>query len=181
VLAATLAASYGILGPEYELLVATPREAGSEEYRDSEKYQLVHWPTFPYAHPEENIRALITRVNRARHDHPALQTNEFLVFHPTDNEHLIAYSKRDARGRDTVLVIVNLDPERVQSGWVNVQLGALELDGDVPYQCHDLLTDAHYRWQGGWNYVSLDPASLPAHLFHIKRYQRTERDFDYFA
>ncbi len=181
VLAATLTASYGIYGPAYELLAAAPREAGSEEYRDSEKYQLVSWATHPDAHPEENIRALITRVNRARHDHAALQTNEFLVFHPTDNEHLIAYSKRDARGRDTVLMVVNLDPKRVQSGWVDVQLDALDIEGDVPYQCHDLLTDARYRWQGGRNYVSLDPESLPAHLFHIRRFQRTEKDFDYFV
>ena len=98
VLAATLSANYGIYGPAFELGEAVPREPGSEEYLDSEKYQQRTWDLTG----GERMRALITRVNAARRAHPALQTNERLLFHPVDNPNLLVYSKNTADQRDVI-------------------------------------------------------------------------------
>src|SRR5213075_1672163 len=80
VLAATLAANYGIYGPAYELLEHTPREPGSEEYLNSEKYEIRHW----YLERSDSLAPLIARVNRIRRANPALQADWSLHFHPVD-------------------------------------------------------------------------------------------------
>jgi starch synthase (maltosyl-transferring) len=176
VLAASLAASYGVYGPAFELCEAEPRDPGSEEYRDSEKYQLRHWDI---ARPD-SLAGFIARVNRARRDNPALQSDAGLRFFPVDNDSLICYAKSTQDGENAVLTVVNLDPYHPQSGWVELDLAALGLDAEAPYQMHELLTDARYLWSGPRNYVSLDPARSPAHVFRLRRRVRTERDFDYF-
>ena len=79
-----------------------------------------------------------------------------------------------------VLVTVNLDPSRRQTGWVELDLEELGLAVDQPFQVHDELSDARYLWQGRRNYVELDPAAFPAHIFRIRRRVLTERDFDYY-
>jgi starch synthase (maltosyl-transferring) len=165
VLAATLGATYGIYGPAFELLEATPREPGSEEYLNSEKYEIKRWDL---ARPD-SLRDIITRVNAARHEHPALHRNEQLRFHAIDNDQLIAYSKTSADGSDLVLVVVNLDPVQTQSGWLDLPLSDLGLDPAQPYQVHDSLTDVDYWWNGPRNYIELNSASLPAHLFTVRR------------
>ncbi|GIU91677.1 MAG: hypothetical protein KatS3mg011_0583 [Acidimicrobiia bacterium] len=174
VLAATLSASYGIYGPAFELMENTPREPGSEEYLDSEKYQIRTWDL----DRPDSLAPLIGRINRIRRDHPALQRNRNLVFHSTDNETLLCYSKRWEG--DTVLCVVNLDPNHTQSGWTGLDLGALGASTDHPFLVHDLLTDNHYLWNGPHNFVKLDP-DLPAHVFEVAPRTRTEEDFDYFA
>jgi starch synthase (maltosyl-transferring) len=174
VLAATLAASYGIYGPAFELMEATAREPGSEEYRDSEKYQVREWDLGR----EDSLAELIGRLNRARHDNPALQSDGSLTFHGIDNEAMICYSKTE--GDNVVLTIVNLDPYHVQSGWTALDLAVLGLDAASPYQMHELLSGARYLWQGPQNFVQLDPGRAPAHVFRLRRKVRTERDFDYF-
>jgi len=83
-------------------------------------------------------------------------------------------------GENTVLVIVNLDPNHKQAGWVELPLAEFGLAADKPYQMHDLLAERHYLWRGPRNYVELDPKGVPAHIFKLRRYVRTERDFDYF-
>jgi starch synthase (maltosyl-transferring) len=176
ILAATLSANYGIYGPTFELMESTPREAGSEEYRDSEKYQLRHWSL----DRPDSLRSLIARINRIRRENAALQSNESLLFCPLDNESLIGYLKSDDASSDVILVVVNLDPHNVQSGWIELDLAALELDSAKPYQVHDLLSEQRYQWRGSRNYVSLDPQRLPAHVFRLRRHVRTEHDFDYF-
>jgi starch synthase (maltosyl-transferring) len=176
VLAATLSASYGIYGPGYELLDHEPREPGSEEYRDSEKYQLRHWPI----DRPDSLWPLIARINRIRQDNPALQSNATLRFCAVDNERLIAYVKHDPASQNIVLTVVNLDPYDAQSGWVNLDLGPLEIDADRMYQVHDLLSDQRFQWRGGRNYVLLDPQRMPAHVFRLRRHVRSEQDFDYF-
>ncbi len=176
VLAATLSANYGIYGPAYEVMDSAPREPGSEEYRDSEKYQLRHWAE---GRPD-GLPPLIARINRIRRDNAALHTDRSLSFCPVDNEQLIAYVKHDAASRDIVLTVVNLDPYNPQSGWVDMDLDALDIDADEPYQVHDLLSDQRYPWRGRYNYVLLDPARMPAHIFKVRRHVRSERDFDYF-
>ena len=176
VLAATLGANYGILGPAFELFANTPRERGSEEYRDSEKYQLVHWDR----DQPDSLEELITRVNGIRRENPALQRDTSLRFHDTDNEQLIAYSKQSDDGQNVIVTVVNLDPHNVQSGWVNLPLATLGIEEDRAYQVHDLLSDAHYLWQGAWNFVMLDPQVMPAHIFRVRHHLRTEQNFEYF-
>jgi len=75
---------------------------------------------------------------------------------------------------------VNLDPNHRQSGWVDLHLAELGIEGNRPYQMHDLLADGHYLWHGGRNFVLLDPHVVPAHVFRVRQHVRTEHDFDYF-
>jgi starch synthase (maltosyl-transferring) len=176
VLGATLAASYGIYGPAYELAEATPREPGSEEYLDSEKYEIRHWDL----EQVDSLAPLITRVNMARREHPALQRDDGLTFHDIDNERLIAYSKQTADGSDLVLTIVNLDPHHVQTGWVELPLETLGIDPERSFEVHDLLDGSTYLWDGPRNYVELDPAVRPGHVLHVRPRLRSEAEFEYY-
>jgi starch synthase (maltosyl-transferring) len=176
VLAATLSANYGIYGPAFELMESRPREPGSEEYLDSEKYQLRHWDLSR----SDSLRYLIARINRIRNENAPLQADHSLRFCPIDNEALIAYLKTDSSGA-AILTIVNLDPYKEQSGWVDLDLSALQLDEAEPYQVHDLLGEQRFVWRGRHNYVMLDPARTPAHVFKVRRLIRKEPDFDYYG
>jgi starch synthase (maltosyl-transferring) len=176
VLAATLSSNYGIYGPTYELMESAPREPGSEEYRDSEKYQLRHWTL----QRPDSLWSLIARMNRIRRDNAALQSNSGLQFCKIDNDQLIAYLKVDAGSTNVILTIVNLDPHQPQSGWVDLDESVLKFDPDQPYQVHDLLSDQRYIWRGRYNYVLLDPQRAPAHVFRLRRRVRSEQDFDYY-
>ena len=160
-LAATLSASYGIYGPAYELGENRPRDPDSEEYLDSEKYQLRHWDV----ERSDSLAPLVTRLNQLRRRHAALQSNGSLVFHPTDNDMLLCYSK--ASGDDRVLVVVNLDAHHVQSGWVILDLEALGLDPWTSFTVRDELSGASYTWHGARNFVMLDPHREPAHAFTL--------------
>jgi len=175
-LAATLAANYGIYGPVFELCENTPREPGSEEYLNSEKYEIREWDL---NHPE-SLKDFIGRVNRARRENPALQCNHNLMFHAVDNDRIICYSKHTEDLSNIVLTVVSLDPHHIQSGWVELPLDDLGLDATEPYQVHDLLTDERYIWYGARNYVELNPHSSPAHVFRLRRRIKTEQDFDYY-
>ncbi len=176
VLAATLGANYGIYGPAFELCESQPRELGSEEYLDSEKYEIRHWDIAR----ADSLRNLITRVNRIRRENSALQSDWSLRFHPADSEQLICYSKHDGSLSNIIVVVVNLDPHHTHAGWVELPLSDLGLEPRHPYQVHELLSDARYLWQGPRNYVELNPHIVPAHIFHVRRRVRTEREFDYF-
>jgi starch synthase (maltosyl-transferring) len=176
VLAATLGASYGIYGPPFELCV-TDAVPGTEEYQNSEKYQIRVWDWDRTG----NIKELIARVNRIRRENPALHTNRNLEFHHVDNEQLLFYTKTTPDLSNIILVVVNLDPHYAQSGWVRLPLSRLGIEGAGVYQVHDLLGDGRYLWQGEVNYVQLVPSALPAHIFRLRRRVRTERDFDYFV
>jgi len=173
VLAATLSANYGIYGPAFERFVNTAREAGSEEYLDSEKYEIKEW-----GQTDDDLSEFIAVVNRLRHENPALQQNATLLFHKTDNEQLLCYSK--ASGENIVLCVVNVDPHNTQAGWLDLDLRALDLDPGRAFQVHDLMRGARFTWHGGRNYVQLNPHVVPAHIFRIRRRVRTERDFEYY-
>jgi starch synthase (maltosyl-transferring) len=177
VLAATLSASYGVYGPAFELVEQRGLGPGSEEYLHSEKYQLRSWDVDDPGSLEPLVRA----VNAARHAHPALQANERVRFHEIDNDALVAYTKHTADLSDVLLAVVSLDPHYIQAGWLDLPLADLGIDPGHPYQMHDLLGGETYVWQGPRNYVELDPARVPAHLFHIRRRLRSEQDFEYFA
>jgi starch synthase (maltosyl-transferring) len=173
ILAATLAASYGIYGPAFERYVHRAREHGSEEYLDSEKYEIRHW-----SDTDEDMSELMAVVNRIRRENPALQQNGTLRFHATDNDQLLCYSK--SAGDNVVVVVVNLDPHNIHRGWIDLDLAALRLDGVPSFQVHDLLSNARHTWHGARNFVQLDPHVIPAHVFRIRRRVRTERDFEYY-
>lgn len=176
VLAATLGTSYGIYGPAFELLENTPIRPGSEEYLNSEKYELRHWDL----DASHSIAPVIEKVNRARRENRALQASHALTFHETDNPYLICYSKQSMDGKNTVLVAVNLDPYHVQSGWVTLNLERMGLFPDEPFQVLDELTGHRYLWQGARNYIELSPQTIPAHIFRVLRHIRSEKDFDYY-
>jgi starch synthase (maltosyl-transferring) len=177
VLAATLAANYGIYGPAYELCENRPREPGSEEYLDSEKYEIKH----RNLDAPEGLKDFISRVNAARRDNDALHFDWNLRFHGVDNGELICYSKTGRDKTGAMLMVVNLDPYHKQSGWVDLDLDALGVTEAGSFQVHDLLSDARYLWHGRRNYVELDPYVCPAHIFRVRRHERTEQQFDYFA
>jgi starch synthase (maltosyl-transferring) len=173
ILAATLGASYGIYGPAFELMEHAPLRPGSEEYLNSEKYEVRNWDL----DSPQSLAKLVARMNEIRREHTALHRNDTLRFHPTDNDHLLAYSKRD--GEDAVLVIANLHPVARQRGFVHLWLADLGIEEyDRPFQVHDLLTGARYVWQGSSAYVDLDPEKLPAHILHVVPHVRDERDFE---
>ena len=176
ILAATLGPSYGIYGPPYELCENRPLAPDREEYLDSEKFEVRYWDV----DRPDSLRQLISRVNQARRENTAFQSNHNLRFHAADNEQIIAYSKSNADESNQVLVVVNLDPHHKQSGFIDLPLDELGIDARQPYQAHDLLTDARYLWQGTHNYVELNPETVPAHIFVIRRRVRTEHDFDYY-
>ncbi len=164
VLAATLGSSYGIYGPAFELCVNAPKEPGSEEYLNSEKYELKVWElNAPWS-----LKDLIARINRARREHPALHHDWSLHFHRVDNEMLLSYSKTTGDLADVILVVVNLDYTYTQSGWVTLDLPALGVASDRPFEVHDLLANRRYTWNGPTNYVELNPHVLPAHLFLVR-------------
>jgi len=174
ILAATLSANYGIYGPAYELCEGRPGptmpgKTGSEEYLDSEKYQLRTWDRSDPI----SIAPLITQLNRIRFENIALQSNEGLHFHPTDNDQLLCYSKTSVEPSNpdllnTILTVVNLDNRYPQSGWVDLAMDKLGLPWDEAFEVIDLLTGITYPWQSGRNYVALDPAA-PAHIFRVVR------------
>jgi starch synthase (maltosyl-transferring) len=176
ILAATLGASYGIYGPAFELCENVALQPGSEEYLNSEKYELKH----RNLDARWSLKDLIARVNRARRENPALQSNHNLRFHETDNPTLICYSKATDDLSNVIVVVVNLDAFHRQTGWVQLDLDSLGLDANHAFQAHDLLGEGRYLWQGSRNYVELTPESLPAHILLVRRRIRTERDFDYY-
>jgi starch synthase (maltosyl-transferring) len=176
ILATTLSANYGIYGPAYELLEGRPAKpasdkTSSEEYLDSEKYQLRTWDRSD----PNSIAPLITQLNHIRRNNPALQRNENLHFHTAPNDSLLVYSKSTSvspaaadADTNTLLVIVNLDPLNTQSAMIDLALDKLNLPWDATFTVEDLLTNAHYTWTGPSNYVSLTPTAT-AHIFRIVR------------
>lgn len=159
-LGATLGSDYGIYGPPYEHCENVPREPGSEEYLNSEKYQVRQWNL----HDSSSLRPFITRVNAIRKENPALQSNERLQFHRIDNDQIICYSKQTSDRSNLIVTIVNLDPSWTQAGFVELPVHDLGIDVRQPYQMVDLLTGTSFRWQGARNYVELRPHEMPAHI-----------------
>jgi len=170
VLAATLSASYGIYSG-YELCENVAVRPGSEEYLDSEKYQITvrDWDA------PGHIKELIARVNQIRRTYRALQFNDGLRFHDTDNPALLFFSKSDVstshdlrpQSHERVFVVANTDPHHMQHGWIEVPIAELGLAADATYVVEDLLDGTRYTWRGARNYVRLDPAVRMGHIFRI--------------
>ncbi len=164
ILAATLTSNYGVYGPAYELGENTPIKPGSEEYRNSEKYEIRQWDRAA----SHSIATLMSRLNQIRASNPALQSNERLHFHDVDNPHLLCYSKTSADHSNTILVAINLDPTQEQAGWIDLDLGELAIPYNRNFDVEDLLTGKHYQWHDRSNYVALRPETQPAHVLRVK-------------
>jgi starch synthase (maltosyl-transferring) len=165
VLAATLSPTWGVYAG-YELCENTPVREGSEEYLHSEKYELRPRDWESAERSGRSIAPLITTLNRVRRNHGALRLLRNLHFHHTDNDALIAYSKRS--GPDTVVVVVNLDPHHTQEATVSLDLPQLGLDAHASVPVRDELTGETYQW-GRTNYVRLEPGRAPAHILTVLR------------
>ena len=164
-LAGTLSPLYGIYSG-YELSENVPVRPGSEEYLDSEKYQLVQRDYEAPGNLNEDIR----RLNAARRAHPALQRADNLTFHLSENPQIVFYHKAPPAGAgDDLLVAVNVDPHNAHDGMVHVPLERLGIGPDELYVVEDLLTGARYTWRGSRNYVRLDPQVEPGHLLRVVR------------
>jgi starch synthase (maltosyl-transferring) len=171
ILAATLAASYGIYGPAYELqenAVARPPKgmAESEEYLDSEKYQIRQRDR----NAPGSLVPLITTLNRIRRENRALQSNASLHFHFIDNPNLMCYSKSTPGFENTILVAVNIDSFNEQTGWTNHDLDRIGVSANGSFLVEDMLNSEQYTWRGR-NYVALQPNVKPAHIFRVSRVQ----------
>jgi starch synthase (maltosyl-transferring) len=163
ILAATLGANYGIYGPAFELCENTPAKPGSEEYFDSEKYEIRRWDRGA----SHSLTWLITKVNRIRRDNHALHSDGSLHFHAVDNPNILCYSK--VSGDNRILVAINLDPVQEQAGWIDLDLKQFAVGNNESFEIEDLLTNARYQWHGRSNYVALRPDVMPAHIFRLVR------------
>jgi len=161
VLAATLGATYGIYSG-FELCENVPVRPGSEEYLDSEKYQIRvrDW------HAPHSLAPLVTRINRLRREHVSLQFDRGLRFFGSDNPSIVCYGKSSADKSDLVLVVVNLDPRNMQHGFVQAPIGDVQTNNGGVFRVEDLLTGVQYVWKGEWNYVRLSP-DHPMHVLRL--------------
>jgi starch synthase (maltosyl-transferring) len=164
VLAATLSSVYGIYNG-FELCENTPREPDSEYYLDSEMYQLKVWD---WDRPG-NIVGDVTRINQIRRENAALRELDNVRFVGTDNDQLLGYLKATSDMSSILVMVVNLDPFNVQSGWVDVPAYEWGSSWDSPYLVHDLLSGERYTWHGNRNWVRLDPHIQPAHILRVER------------
>jgi starch synthase (maltosyl-transferring) len=161
-LAATLSSNIGIYGPVFEFGI-TEALPGKEEYLDCEKYEIRHWDWSL----ENKLTHVITKLNQARAQHPALQQTNNIRFCHIENDRLIAFYKWDDAKDDQILVIISLDPHYSQEGMLQLPLHEIGVEQGREMRMHDLVTDSDYLWYNEWNYVELHPA-LPFHLFHIR-------------
>ncbi len=165
VLAATLSPAWGVYSG-YELFEHLPVRPGSEEYLDSEKYQLRPRDFVAAIADGRSLAPLITQLNEIRRGHPALQQLRNVYFHHADNPDVTAYSKRDAATGDTIIVVATVNPHEWREATVSLDLAALGLEWDTGFTVRDLLTGEEFRW-GEHNYVRLDPLGRPAHIFEV--------------
>lgn len=164
ILAATLSSSYGIYNG-FELCENKPKEPGSEEYLNSEKYQYKVWD---WDRPG-NIKDLISKINRIRSENAALQGYKNLEFYDSKNDSILCYGKRTADNSNQIVAVVNLDPFLPHEDLITLPLWKFGIKDWESYRAKDLLTGETYHWKGPSQYVRLDPQVMPAHIFLIKK------------
>lgn len=162
-LAATLSSNYGVYGPSYEFYENTPVE-GKEEYFNSEKYEIrqYDWKR------TNRMTDIMSILNKIRKENPALQSTWNIQFCPIENSQLVAYLKATDDLSNIILVVVNLDSTRGQSGYVQLPKDRLKLGDKINVKLHDLITDEYFTWIQEWNYVDLSPYKMPFHLFKLE-------------
>ena len=166
VLASMMSPTYGIYSG-YELYENVPVRPGSEEYLDSEKYQLRPRDLQGAIDRGESLAPFLKRLNEIRRAHPALHQLRNLRFHSCENDAILVFSKRDAVTGDTILVTCSMDPHNTREGWVHLRLPELGVEGDSGFEVSDLISGANYEW-GEHNFVRLTPYQ-PSHIFHVRR------------
>lgn len=144
-LAALGAANWGIYGPAMELMESQPVQPGSEEYLDSEKYEIKRWNL---ADPD-SLAPFITRLNAIRRAEPAIHLARPAVLHPTDDDHLLAFSRFDAESGSRLLVVVNLDPGTRRTARISIDAAALGLPPEGTIDAHELIGGCTHRWTPG--------------------------------
>jgi starch synthase (maltosyl-transferring) len=164
-LASTLSPSWGVYSG-YELYENTPVRPGSEEYLDSEKYQLRPRDFAAALAAGRSLEPWITRLNEIRRVHPALQQLRTLRFHHVDNDSLLAYSKTDPATGDTVICVVTLEPFTTVSGTVSLDMPALDMDWQDCFTVRDEVSGETYDW-GEFNWVQLQPWRAVAHILAV--------------
>jgi starch synthase (maltosyl-transferring) len=174
VLAATSSPTWGVYAG-YELFEHVAVKPGSEEYLDSEKYQIRVRDWDSAAAEGRTLAPYLTRLNEVRRRHPALQLLRNVVIHSSDDENVLVYSKStrvptDPPGGDddTVIVVINLDPHATRETMVHLDLPALGMDWHESFLVHDEITGETWSW-GQHNYVRLDPGHEPAHVLSVRR------------
>jgi starch synthase (maltosyl-transferring) len=162
VLAATMVPSWGMYSG-YELFENEPASDTNEEYLYSEKYEIKHrdW------HRPNTLTPFVARINGIRRRHPALQRLRGVAFHDSTNPQIMVYSKVSDRGDDVMLVVVTLDPYHLQEGTLGLDLSALGLPFDRPFDVHDELSGETYTWWGPNPYVRFEPWVRVAHLLAV--------------
>lgn len=174
ILAATLSSNYGMYAPAFEWMEqeAVP---GTEEYLNSEKYQL----RTQRQTPPHTLKSLITQINAIRKKCVALHYTSNLKFLEVDNDHILFYGKFHPTQAENLFILVNLDPFHAQTGTFQLPLKELGLSEKHSYRVHELLSDRHYHWEGELQQVTLT-LDRPAALFSIQKRVRREVDFEYF-
>ncbi|MDP3919428.1 MAG: alpha-1,4-glucan--maltose-1-phosphate maltosyltransferase [Candidatus Omnitrophota bacterium] len=162
-LAATLSSVYGIYSG-FELCENTPLHGGSEEYLDSEKYEI----KFRDWDREGNIKDFIARVNRIRRENAALHSYKNLEFYGSCNDNILCYGKRTEDNGNIIIVVVNLDPFHVHEDLVTLPLWKFGIEDWQTFQVKDLITGDKYYWKGPANYIRLDPQAEPVHILRVR-------------
>lgn len=162
-LAATLSSNYGVYGPPYEFGENSPIE-GKEEYYNSEKYEIRHYDW----KRTNRLTDIMSLLNKIRKENTALQSTWNLQFCPIENSQIIAYLKTTDNLSNIIMVVVNLDSNNTQHGYVQLPKAKLNLTDKINIKLHDLITDEHFTWTQEWNYVHLNPNKMPFHLFKIE-------------
>jgi len=165
ILAATGSPSWGVYAG-YELYEHVAVRPGSEEYIDSEKYQIRVRDWDAAEKEGRTLSPYLTMLNALRRAHPALQQLRNVVIHSSDDENVLVFSKQT--GDDLVIVVINLDPHAARETVVHLDLPALGLDWHDSLAVHDEVTGQDWHW-GQHNYVRLDPGTEPAHLLTVRR------------
>jgi starch synthase (maltosyl-transferring) len=165
VLATMMTPSYGVYSG-YELFENEPVRPGSEEYLNSEKYQLRPRDLSGAIERGESLAPFIKRLNEIRRAHPALHQLRNLRFHHSENDGLLVFSKRDAATGDTILVVCTTDPHQVREGWIHLRLDELGIGWSDGFTASDLLSGNNYEW-GEHNFVRLSPDQV-AHVFAVR-------------
>ncbi|HEY0814185.1 MAG TPA: alpha-1,4-glucan--maltose-1-phosphate maltosyltransferase [Pseudonocardia sp.] len=164
-LASTMAPTWGVYSG-FELYEGDAVKPGSEEYLNSEKFELRPRDFAAAAAAGNSLEPYLTRLNEIRKVHPALQQLRNIAFHHCDNDQIIVYSKTDPASGDTVLVVINLDPWNTQAGNTALDLPALGFNWGDTFTVHDEITGGTWQW-GQFNYVQLEPWDHVAHICNV--------------
>jgi len=171
VLAATLCSNFGVYGPAFELMDATPKP-GAEEYAQSEKFELKSWNL---DHPD-SLRHVLARLNRLRLENPALQKNDSIRFFPTNHDFILCSGKTE--GDNAIVVALNLDPHQAHAATIELDVPGFT-DEARTFEVEEQLSFARYSWKGNKALVEIDPRTQVAMIFKVARLSRKENEFEY--